>query len=82
MDKKLMITEGFRIESEQDLKDVIDIFTKKHPDFINDGMKKGNIVKLYRKRTKPYKHVVFFQIESSWFLQFLTDKEVLHRIPA
>jgi hypothetical protein len=76
-----MVTEGYKIENERELKNAVDAFIKKYPDFINDGVKKGDIVQLYRKRNKPYRHVVFFQIEEKWFLQFLTDKEVLHHIP-
>jgi hypothetical protein len=76
-----MITEGYRIESELELKGVINEFISKHPDFTHDGMKRKDIIKLYRKRNKPYKHVVFIQIENNWYLKFLTDEEVLHRIP-
>jgi hypothetical protein len=79
MENKLMVTEGYRIGSELELKEVIDDFISKHPDFIHDGMKKKDIVKIYRKRNKPYRHVVFFQIKENWFLQFLTDEEVLYR---
>lgn len=81
MEDKLMIAEGYIIESENDVKIAIDEFIIKHPDFINDGFKKKDIVKLYRKRTKPYRHIVFFNMEGNWFIQFLTDKEVLHRVP-
>lgn len=81
MERKLMVTEGYRIESESQLKLVLKDFMSKYPDFINDGLKRKDIVRLYRKRDKPYRHVVFFQIEENWFLQFLTDEEVLHHIP-
>ena len=81
MNGKLMVTEGYRIENERELKSALDDFISKYPGFIHDGAKKKDVVKLYRKRNKPYRHVVFFQIEESWFLRFLTDEEVLHHIP-
>lgn len=81
MDKKLMITEGYIVESENDVKGAIDSFIIKHPDFINDGFKKKDVIKMYRKRTKPYRHIVFINMNDDWFIQFLTDEEVLYRIP-
>lgn len=81
MEGKLMITEGYRIENERELKSALDNFISKFPDFINDGAKRRDVIKLYRKRNKPYRHIVFFQIEEKWFLQFLTDEEVIHRTP-
>ena len=81
MKNELMITEGYKIESELELKVAIDEFISKHPDFIHDGVKRKDIIKLYRKRNKPYRHIVFFQIENSWYLKFLTDNEIIHHIP-
>ncbi len=81
MEGKLMVCEGYVVESENDIKKVMDDFIKEHPDFINDGFKKKDIIKLYRKKTKPYRHIVFINMSDNWFVKFLTDEEVLHRIP-
>jgi hypothetical protein len=81
MEGKLMVTEGYRITCEQDIKTSITDFISKHPDFEHDGASTKQIIKLYRKRTKPYRHIVFINMSDEWFIQFLTDKEVLHIIP-
>lgn len=81
MEGKLMVTEGYRIESETQLKAALKDFISRYPDFINDGAKSKDIVRLYRKRTKPYRHIVFIQMGENWFIKFLTDQEVLHHIP-
>ena len=81
MNGKLMITKGYKIASEQELKHAVRDFINQYPDFTHDGISVKNIVKMYRKRTKPYKHIVFINMEDNWFIQFLTDEEVLHRIP-
>jgi len=79
MENKLMITQGYQITTEQELKSAFENFIQRHPDFTHDGASIKDIIKLYRKRTKPYRHIVFINMEGSWLIQFLTDKEVLYR---
>jgi hypothetical protein len=81
MKNELMVTFGYPIQNENELKGAIEDFTKKNPEIIYDGASKKEIIKLYRKRNKPYRHIVFMNIEGNWFIKFLTDKEVLHHIP-
>jgi len=81
MREKLMITKGYKVASEQELKHAVRDFISQHPNFTHDGASVKDIVKMYRKRTKPYKHIVFINMEENWFIQFLTDEEILHYIP-
>ena len=81
MREKLMITMGYKIASERELKYAVRDFINQHPNFTHDGAPVKDIVKMYRKRTKPYKHIVFINMEENWFIQFLTDEEILHYIP-
>jgi len=81
MENKLMVTLGYPIQNENELKGAIDDFIRKYPEILYNGMKKKDIIRMYRKRTKPYRHVVFFNINENWFLNFLTDQEVLNYIP-
>ena len=81
MEGKLMVCEGYKIESEQDVKNALTEWMKNNPDITYDGAPKKDIIKMYRKRTKPYRHIVFVKMGDNWFIEFLTDKEVLHRMP-
>jgi hypothetical protein len=81
MEDKLMMTFGYQITSEQDVKTAFNKFKKQHPEVNWDGATRKMIVNMYKNRTKPYRHVVFFQIEDKWFLRFLVDNEVIHHIP-
>ena len=81
MNQKAIATYGCPISSEHDLKRAYEFLIKLIPDFINDGISKKDLVKLYRKRTQPYKHVVLFNIDDSWYLKFLLEEEVIHYIP-
>jgi len=81
MEGKLMICEGYIIESEQDVKNALTRWMNDNQDIIYDGAQRKDIIKMYRKRTKPYRHIVFIKMGDNWFIEFLTDKEVLHRIP-
>ena len=81
MEGKLMVCEGYKIESEQDVKNALTEWMKNNPDITYDGASKKDIIKIYRKRTKPYRHIVFVKMGDNWFIEFLTDKEVLHRMP-
>ena len=53
MENKLMITQGYQITTEQELKSAFENFIQRHPDFTHDGASIKDIIKLYRKRTKP-----------------------------
>jgi hypothetical protein len=79
MESKLMVAEGYQISSEQELKTAIKNFISDYPDFIQDGISVKTLIKLYRKRTKPYRHIVFINMSDKWFIQFLTEEEILHR---
>jgi hypothetical protein len=79
MDRKIIMTRGYQISTEQELKNALKSFVQQNPDFIHDGASVKDIVKLYRKRTKPYRHIVFINMTGDWFIQFLTDDEVLYR---
>jgi hypothetical protein len=81
MEGKLMICEGYKIESERDVKNALTEWMGNNPDVTYDGASKKDIVKMYRKRIKPYRHIVFVKINDNWFIEFLTDEEVLHRMP-
>ena len=80
MKDTLMVSEGYIIESEQDVKKAVTNWMKKNPEVTYDGASKKDIVKMYKKRTKPYRHIIFFKVEDNWFIKFLTDGEVLHHI--
>jgi|LauGreDrversion4_2_1035121.scaffolds.fasta_scaffold1804459_1 hypothetical protein len=79
MKNKMMMAQGYQITTERELKNAVNDFNRNHPNFIHDGISVKDIVKLYRKRTKPYRHIVFINTEGNWFIQFLTDEEVLYR---
>jgi hypothetical protein len=81
MENKLMVCEGYIIQSEQDVKNAVTKWMKNNPDITYDGASKKDIVKMYKKRTKPYKHIVFIKADDNWFIKFLVDEEVLHYIP-
>jgi hypothetical protein len=81
MKNKLVATEGYIVESEQDVMNALDSFMKQNPDVKWDGASKNEIVKMYQNKTKPYRHIVFINIDDNWFIQFLTDEEVVLRVP-
>ena len=81
MEDKLMVTFGYQIASERDVKTAFNEFKKQHPEVTWDGTTRKTIVNMYKNRTKPYKHIVFFNIGDDWFLKFLVEEEVLHHIP-
>jgi len=83
MKNKLMATEGYIVESEQDVMNALDSFMKQNPDVKWDGASKKEIVKMFQNKNKikPYRHIVFINIDDNWFIQFLTDEEVVLRVP-
>ena len=80
MKGKLMVCEGYIVESEQDVETALTKWMRNNPEINYDGASKQDIIKMYRKRTKPYRHIVFVNMNDNWFIEFLTDKDVLHRI--
>ena len=80
MKGKLMVCEGYIVESEQDVKNAVTKWMSDNPEITYDGASKKDIVKMYRKRTKPFRHIVFIKMEDNWFIEFLTDEDVLYRM--
>jgi len=79
---KMMVTEGYKVQNETEVKQALEDIAKTHPEIKWERSAKREVLNTYRKNPKHNQHLVFFCIEDEhWFIRFLSDKEVVNKIP-
>jgi hypothetical protein len=79
MAKQLGLSEGTKINSVKDITDFLDYMSEKY----NISLEKPFVdvlVKAYTKSPKGKDHIVGFNQDNQWFMDYLSDDEVLGRM--
>jgi hypothetical protein len=79
MAKQLGLSEGTKIKSVKDITDFLDYMSKKY-DITLDKPFVDVLVKSYTESPKGKDHIVGFNQDNEWFMNYLSDDEVLGRM--
>ena len=79
MEKQLGLSEGTKIKSVKDITDFLDYMSKKY-DITLDKPFVDVLVKSYTESPEGKDHIVGFNKDNEWFMNYLSDDEVLGRM--
>lgn len=79
MAKQIGLSEGTKINSVKDITDFLDYMSKKY-DICLEKPFVDVLVKAYTKNPKGKDHIVGFNKENKWFMDYLSDDEVFGRM--
>ena len=79
MAKELGLSEGTKINSVKDITDFLEYMSEKY-DICLEKQYVDVLVKAYTKNPKGKDHIVGFNNDNKWFMNYLSDDEVLGRM--